>query len=437
MLPAAVNGIAKLPTTVGPMRARVLIVSAVAAAAALTPAAPASALTNGVQIANLSKGQSPAYLRQQLDAAKDLGADLVRTEVTWAALEPDASGRRDPAYLALLDGFMADTKSRGLRVLFTFEGTPCWASSAPDDIRSACDARAQTWPPTDPHDYAEAAGFLAARYGARLTAIEIWNEPDHQNEFYFAGPDKPTRYAAILKAAYPAIKAASPQTQVLAGSLVGANGAFLSALYAAGIKGSYDALSVHYYDIVLGSLRTIRQVMKAHGDSSPVWLSEFGWTSCSPQRTQGGHACVSKVEEGRSLQDIYASLKHTSWVDAAITYNMADFTQYDFGLIDVHGNRKPAFAALQRVFMGHGPPVRSVKLRLRRSGGRLVASGSGPAGDDLELDAFRGGRQLYKAVFRLDRRSRYSLRLPGQLGTSGLRVRVYQYWTGRSASATA
>ena len=36
---------------------------------------------------------------------------------------------------------------------------------------------------------------------------------------------------------------------VLAGSFVGGNGKWLQALYAAGIKGHYDALSVHFYDL--------------------------------------------------------------------------------------------------------------------------------------------------------------------------------------------
>ena len=35
----------------------------------------------------------------------------------------------------------------------------------------------------------------------------------------------------------------------------------------------------------------------------------------------------------------------------------------------------------------------------------------------------------------LDRFNRYSIRLPSQLGTRGLRVRVYQYWSGPSSSA--
>src|SRR5205085_1457946 len=137
------------------------------------------------------------------------------------------------------------------------------------------------------------------------------------NEFYFAGPDKPARYAAILRAAYPAIKQADPGLTVLGGSLVGANGAFLRALYAQGIKGFYDAISIHYYDLVLASIRAIRQIQAGAHDGKPLWLTEFGWTTCHG-RTQGGHACVSDRAQAADLLDTFRGLSRAPYVRAAI-----------------------------------------------------------------------------------------------------------------------
>jgi hypothetical protein len=140
-----------------------------------------------------------------------------------------------------------------------------------------------------------ALGLLAAPLCAQdLAAFEIWNEPDQINEQYWAGPNKIANYVALTKAVYPAIKRVAPQVPVLAGSFVGGNGKWLQALYAAGIKGYYDALSVHFYDLTLSALSTTRAVQKANGDSKPLWLAEFGFTSCY---TKGGpafrldHAC--------------------------------------------------------------------------------------------------------------------------------------------------
>jgi hypothetical protein len=71
-----------------------------------------------------------------------------------------------------------------------------------------------------------------------------------------------------------------------------------------------------------------------------------------------------------------------------------------------------------------------VTLHVRKIGGRVIASGSGPIGDFMQLEVFRGSVLRYRAVFTLDRFNRYSIKLPRVLGKRGLRIRVYQYWTG-------
>jgi len=64
-----------------------------------------------------------------------------------------------------------------------------------------------------------------------------------------------------------------------------------------------------------------------------------------------------------------------------------------------------------------------------------VASGSGPVGDFMELEAFQGSLLRYRALFTLNRFDRYSIALPRVLGSSGLQVRVYQYWAGIGKAA--
>jgi hypothetical protein len=277
---------------------------------------------------------------------------------------------------------------------------------------------------------------LAQRYGTRLAAIEVWNEPDQANEDYFAGPEKPQRYAAILRAAYPAIKQANPNVPVLAGSLVGANGVFLRALYAAGIKGYYDGLAVHYYTLTLASLRSIHEVQLANGDTKPLWLDEFGWSSCYPrQRIQQEQGCVTKQTQAANLTNTFRALARTPYIAAEVTYKLQDSSQEEFGVLSSSGSRKPAFAALSKVFASPFGRVSPVTLSLRKHGSRVLASGSGPVGDYMELEAFRGSRLRYRTLFVLNRFNRYSIALPSVLGTSGLRVRVYQYWAGRSKAA--
>src|SRR5207245_1891255 len=169
---------------------------------------------------------------------------------------------------------VAAAPARHIRTLLLVDSAPCWESSAPPAVLKHCAAansRANGYPPKNPADYASFVAFLAQRYGSALAAIEIWNEPDHINEHFFAGPEKARRYAELVKVSYPAIKHANGALAVIAGSLVGSNGVFLRALYAHGMKGYYDGLAVHYYTLTLASIRSIRKVQLASGDATPLW----------------------------------------------------------------------------------------------------------------------------------------------------------------------
>jgi Cellulase (glycosyl hydrolase family 5) len=392
----------------------------------------------GVNLPAVTRTSSLAGIDQEIASAQALHAKAVRAEVPWSELEPRGPNQIDPSALAATDRLVNDASAAGIRVVAMVESTPCWASSAPASLLRACvptGSRAISWPPSNPATYAAFVAFLAQRYGTRLAAIEVWNEPDQANEDYFAGPEKPQRYAAILRAAYPAIKQANPLVPVLAGSLVGSNGVFLRALYAAGIKGYYDGLSVHFYNLVLGSLRAIHETQLANGDSKPLWLNEFGWTSCWPHRTQQEQACVTPATQGANLADTFHALAHTPYIAAEILYKLQSSPNEDFGLLSANNARKPSFAAVSNVFASPFGSVPPVTLSLSRHRGRVRAGGSGPVGDYMQLEAFHGGKLRYRALFTLDRFNRYSVTLPKALGTTGLRIRVYQYWAGRAKGA--
>ncbi len=395
----------------------------------------------GVNISGLGYNSTPAQADHELAMAQSVHAKVVRVELPWAVLEPSGPNETSPQALAFADRVVQDAAAAGIGVIATVDDTPCWASSAPAALLRKCAptraSQANDWPPTDPAPYASLVGQLAQRYGSKLTAIEIWNEPDQSNQLYFAGPEKPRRYAAILRAAYPAIKQANPAVSVLAGSLVGSNGVFLRQLYAAGIKGYYDGLAVHFYTLVLGSLRAIHETQLANGDTKPLWLDEFGWSSCWPrQRTQQEQACVTQQTQGANLATTFRSLVRTPYIAAEVVYELRGSAAEDFGVFNANSTRKPAFAPLAEVLSaplsGRVPPV-TLALSSRR--GRVTASGSGPAGDYMGLEAFRGSVLRYRAIFTLDRFNRYSLALPKVLGSRGLRVRVFQYWAGAGAGA--
>jgi beta-glucosidase/6-phospho-beta-glucosidase/beta-galactosidase len=75
---------------------------------------------------------------QQLDEAVAVGAKVVRVDVSWSTLEPDAKGQYSAWYLAKMDNVVAQAQTRGVELLLTFWTTPCWASSAPADVKQGC-----------------------------------------------------------------------------------------------------------------------------------------------------------------------------------------------------------------------------------------------------------------------------------------------------------
>ncbi len=421
---------------------RLAVTLAAVLPALLLPAARSAAQTPlvGLNVTGLG-ARTVTQAESSIATAHRLHASIVRMDFPWSFFEPTGP-TLSPAALAQADQVIGYAAALDIKIVATVDDTPCWASSAPAALVGQCQAglggNADAWPPSEPGGYASLLSALATRYGSRLAAIEIWNEPDQANEDYFAGPDKAARYAVLLKAAYPAVKQADPTLPVLAASMVGSNGNFLRALYANGIKGYYDGLSVHYYGLTLGAVRAIREVQTANGDDKPIWLDEFGWSSCWPaRRIEQEQACVTTRAQAANLRNTIRELARAPYLAAAIVYKLQDSRTESFGALTTGGRHKPSYSALSQAFANPLGPFARVSVKLRRSGGRIVASGEGPQSDYMGLEAFVRGRLRYRALFVLNRFNRYSIALPAVLGTRSVRVKVFQYWAQAATASTA
>jgi polysaccharide biosynthesis protein PslG len=408
----------------------------------MAPAAASAAPLLGVQADGVSATTSSKAIDAQVKALASAHATAVRVEVDWSALEPRVHGVYDAHTLANLDRLIGGLAARGIKTVLFVDRTPCWASSAPD--KGSCAGSGANrfdvtrYGPSDPQMAVPVSTFLVTRYGGKLAAYEVWNEPDQVNQKYWAGPNKIERYVALMKALYPALKQAAPTLPVIAGSFVGTNGAWLKALYAAGAKGFYDGLSVHFYDLPLQGLKTTHQVQVANGDSAPLWLTEFGFTSCLTRKGptfRADHPCVSRAAQSRGLVDVFRAAESTSWIAAAIMYTLHDQSRdYQFGLLDREGRRKPSFAAVRSTLSGRAGRLTRPSLHLRASGGRLVASGSGSVADVYLLQVYRGGTLRWKAYLRTTGSGSYGVAVPASLGRSGLRVTIRSTWSNAATT---
>ncbi len=350
-----------------------------APAPAPEPGAPATggnadAPLAGVQLHPLWGGVTPGEAARELDVARQAGARVVRIDVGWSTLESDGKGRIARDYSRRLDAFLKAAAKRRIGVIATLHETPCWASAAPSRLRQGC--RGPWWergvsrfPPRRAGDYADAAEYVARRWGRRLLAFEIWNEPNVQA--FLRTADPVVAYARLVRTSYRRIKRVAPRLTVLAGSLLRSDGEFLRGLYERGkILGHYDAISYHPYSetpeaevnedgtefSLIAGTTWLHDIMVSVGDPEPaLWATEAGASTCDPERFPG---CVSERDQAGRITSYMDVIRRFPYVHAIVIYSLRDRgsdpgdVEQGFGLTRADLSRKPSFAAFRAAATG-------------------------------------------------------------------------------------
>jgi len=219
-----------------------------------------------------------------------------RNGVVWSSVEP-TEGVYDWSAMAGLATELQNAYSAGMQVILIVRSTPEWARKM-----------AGTGPDCGPISSSKMAAFgsfmhdLVARYSVppyNVKYWELWNEEDAPyvsgNPVFGCWGD-PTDayggggyYAEMLKAAYPQIKAADPQAQVLVGGLLldcdprpnagcAAVGhdprqdKFLEGILLNGGGDYFDGVSFHAYDYTAAGLEGVY--------INPNW--ESAWNTTGP-----------------------------------------------------------------------------------------------------------------------------------------------------------
>ncbi|HTU79972.1 MAG TPA: cellulase family glycosylhydrolase [Solirubrobacteraceae bacterium] len=313
-------------------------------------ASPAQAAEPGVNLID----PGPA----QIADVQALGTHWVRMFATWPDLEPEP-GEYAPNWLAVYEQTFRSLPA-GTKVLLDVVGTPQWETGSSNEHM----------PPANPQDYAAFIGGLAERFGTRVSAYEIWNEEDSPS--WWVGAPNAAAYAQLLKAAYPAIKAADPDATVVLGGLTGNDYEFLEGVYQAGGKGYFDAVGVHTdtacnrlspYEFLRGAnnrmipdsflaYREVHDVMVANGDDKPIWMTETSWRTTSALCNEGAWAGqtaegVSEEQQAIFLRQAYHCLNEDPYVQVALWFPLQDEGSVLSGLVRANGSRKPSFAAMR------------------------------------------------------------------------------------------
>lgn len=325
----------------------------------LLPAPPASAAvppTVGLNVKsfwNLAEGTSTeADVHNEFAHLKEVGADVTRMPITWNWVEAPEDDQYKKAQVQRLDVVFDAARDNDVKVLALILGTPCWATSDPNSqitrlLTGECQPGFGKYPPEDPAKFGEFAAWLRTNYGNHLAGIEVWNEANNPGSFKGTAAD----YVDLVKAANSAVTdvaimagALHCQPSTPGGECTGEHD-YMRRLYDAGILGHYDVWTDHSYaptvDAFIQKVQAVRAVQQKEGDTTDIWVDEFGWSTCE--------RCKTEEKQATLLPAAFETLGNLEYVAGANTYELRDRgtdptdPEDNFGILRRDFSRKPAF----------------------------------------------------------------------------------------------
>ena len=342
-----------------------LIAGVVAASLGGSLPAPASAQVPdlpamGVQFHGTWSDYTSEQRIEVLDKMAAAGVKWIRVDLGWASFQETGPSAYSQWYVDRVDQIVTAARARGMQVLGTLWATPTWANGG----------ASRATPPTNPDDYGRFAGWVANHFKGRVSAWEIWNEPNL--DYFFNGTVD--QYVGLMKVAYPAIKAADPSAQVVLGGPSANDTPWLTKVYAAGAKGYFDVMATHPYQAIadeapelpdngtkyrLSHVGAVHDLMVANGDGNKkIWFTEFGWSS--HENWPGVENWNRGVTQEQQADFLIRALKYIGSTHPYVTnvfwYNERNLdtgkAQLDnYGLLNRDLSPKPAYVAL-KAFLG-------------------------------------------------------------------------------------
>jgi hypothetical protein len=246
---------------------------------------------------------------------RTIGGNALRTNIDWRNAEPKRDCW-DLEWWAHWRDLYASALTRGVRPIFIISAAPEWARNQASPERDCKGFAGCVYPPSrdmDP-EWAEFAAEIARNFPQAM--IEVWNEPN-LGGFWTSGPN-PERFAELVVLADAAIESVSPETEVILGGLLGIRTSkgpqrevrlreFLARAYDAtpSIGGHVDYLGLHPYttrarigrkSAFVRGFHDMRKVRDANGDTAPIFVTEFGVSTNSPN--------VDEVRQTKALDRV-------------------------------------------------------------------------------------------------------------------------------------
>jgi hypothetical protein len=294
----------------------------------------------------------PGTIEQRVEQLDKLGVDVVRLTVDWRTTEPRPGVWDWTRPDRILDALHAD----GIAPLVTLYGSPGWANGG----------HPENWAPVSTTSFAAFARNIAKRY-PYVRLWSIWNEP---NQRRWLRPTTPATYVKkLLNPAYAAIHAVSPRSQVAGGVTAprGATGGVSPVKWIAGMAAAHAKLDAYAHNpyplrrgetptsrgcdhcetITLATLpRLLRDVQRAFGTRTRIWLTEYGYQTNPPDRLLG----VPYATQARYMSEAALRAYETPRVDLLIHYlvqDEPDAARWQSGVYTSTERAKPALQSLR------------------------------------------------------------------------------------------
>jgi len=294
-----------------------VLAAATAAVLLIAPASAASSWPRALYGLNVVWGESGSSFgadfagkcTEMARLAREAGCAHTKVGIAWR----DVEARRGTYDWAYSDKVIDFIHGQGLTLVAVLACAPDWAIELTDEEAALFRDRGAenlitvlTPKRRYEAEYRRFCTEAARRYAGVVDLYEFWNEPDgmagpvimydaggRPHNIRFGGD--PVEFSWWQRVTYEAVKEGNPAAVVAIGGLVEQPSVrFLKGMYAAGARGSFDAVAIHPYSgldcaVSYWWIEDMRRVMVDNGDwALPFWATEYGWGAATPdeQRLQ-------------------------------------------------------------------------------------------------------------------------------------------------------
>lgn len=311
----------------------------------------------GFTVYTIFRAETVTYLKQ-------LHVDWIRYQLNWRDIEPQPR----EYHWDKLDTAVALANANHIHMTFPIQVAPDWALSqtcanrqflpGPTETARFAQTVAQRYDNHHSHGYIKSYEVGNEEFDSLWTGD--WNQSIACRQPTFAGP--------VLKAAYQAIKQASPHALVGMNSMWWVNTPhvydYMNWLYQNGYGHDFDFANFHFYicnrdpretqqdqPSFTKEWQTIHSVMEQYNDGAkPIWVTEIGWNINAVD--QDPQCIVSPEQQAQYLIETTQAAMDSHVIDHIFWYTI-DRGNDGMSITQPSGNL-PSFSALQD-FVKHHP----------------------------------------------------------------------------------